>query len=233
MTGRDAVNEVLKGRVAVVTGSSRGIGVSIAADLSHADERLALIDEVESRNGAVDIRVNNAAVSFFQPVSEFPPKRLQVMLDVQVAAPMHLSQMVLAGMVEKGECRILNDSSRAALHPSIPPDSRRVGGTAYAMGQAAVERLSTGLASETYDDNVAVNALSPNLVVPTPGTLFHHLVSRDDADQVVERPEVMAEAAFALCSAPPQSRTGRIADSQDMLDELGMVVAGGSGEVAP
>ena len=37
MTGRDAVNEVLKGRVAVVTGSSRGIGVSIAADLSHAD----------------------------------------------------------------------------------------------------------------------------------------------------------------------------------------------------
>jgi citronellol/citronellal dehydrogenase len=70
------------------------------------------------------------------------------------------------------------------------------------MCKAALERFSTGLASEVYDDNVAVNALSPNRVVPTPGTVFHHLVS-GDPNQVVEPPEVMAEAALALCSVAP------------------------------
>jgi citronellol/citronellal dehydrogenase len=269
---------MLRGRVAIVTGASRGIGaaiaerfasegamvvvtartidpegsrlpgtihetveriranggdaVALAADLSHAGERTALVDEALLKLGAVDILVNNAAVSFFQPVSEFSAKRLALMFDVQVAAPMHLSQMVLPGMVTKGEGWILNISSRAALHPHIPPDPRRIGATVYGMCKAAVERFSTGLASETYDDNVAVNALSPNLVVPTPGTLFHQLVRPDDPDQVVERPEVMAEAALALCSAPPQSRTGLIAYSQDLLDELGIVVASGAGVVA-
>jgi NAD(P)-dependent dehydrogenase (short-subunit alcohol dehydrogenase family) len=92
------------------------------------------------------------------------------------------------------------------------------------MCKAALERFSTGLASEVYVDNVAVNALSPNRVVPTPGTLFHHLVRPEDPDQVVEPPEVMAEAALALCSVAPRSRTGLIAYSQDLLNELGITV---------
>ena len=181
----------------------------------------------------VDILVNNAAVSFFQTVSEFSPKRPQLMLDGQVAVPRHLSEMVLAGLVEKGEGGIHNVSSRTALHPSVPPDSRRVGGTVYGTCKASTERISTGLASETFDDNVAVNAHTPNLVVPTLGTQFNYLVRPDDPDQIVERPEVMAEAALALHSATPRSRTGRIAYSQDRLDEIGIVVEGATGEVAP
>jgi citronellol/citronellal dehydrogenase len=210
-----------------------GVALALAADLSHVEQRATLVDGVLERWGAVDILVNNAAVSFFQPVSEFSAKRLQLMFDVQVAAPLHLSQMVLPGMVDRGEGWILNVSSRAALHPRVPPDPKRVGATVYGMCKAAVERFSTGLASETYDHNIAVNALSPNLVVPTPGTLFHQLVRPDDPDQVVEWPAVMAEAALALCSVAPQTRTGLIAYSQDLLDELGIVVAGGDGEVEP
>jgi hypothetical protein len=75
-----------------------------------------------------------------------------------------------------------------------------------------------------YADNVAVNALSPNRVVPTPGTVFHHLVRPEDPNQVVESPEVMAEAALALCSVAPRSRTGRVTYSQDLLNELGITV---------
>ena len=44
------------------------------------------------------------------------------------------------------------------------------GGTVYGMCKAALERFSTGLAAELYDGNIAVNALSPNQVVPTAGT---------------------------------------------------------------
>ncbi|MGH9059387.1 MAG: SDR family NAD(P)-dependent oxidoreductase, partial [Acidimicrobiales bacterium] len=261
--------DILGGRVALVTGASRGIGavvaerfaaegasvavsartvdagasqfpgtihetvgkirdaggtaVAVPADLSRPGDRERLVAETVAQLGVIDVLVSNAAVTYFLPISEFTPKRYQLMFDVQVAAPVHLAQLVLPGMIGKGAGWILNISSGAARHPTTPPDpGRPSGGTVYGMCKAALERFSTGLASESYADNVAVNALSPNRVVPTPGTIFHHLVRPEDPDQVVEPPEVMAEAALALCSAPPRSRTGRIAYSQDLLHELGL-----------
>jgi NAD(P)-dependent dehydrogenase (short-subunit alcohol dehydrogenase family) len=86
------------------------------------------------------------------------------------------------------------------------------------MCKAALERFSTGLAAELYADSIAVNALSPSKVVPTPGTIFHHLTTEDDPNS--EPPAVMAEAALRLCSAEPRTLTGRIAYSQELLAEL-------------
>jgi NAD(P)-dependent dehydrogenase (short-subunit alcohol dehydrogenase family) len=88
------------------------------------------------------------------------------------------------------------------------------------MCKAALERFSTGQAAELYPDNVAVNALSPNRVVPTAGTIFHHLTTADNPE--AEPPAVMAEAALMLCHRDPRSLTGRITYSQDLLAELGV-----------
>ena len=212
---------------------SGGTAVAIAADLSKVSERERLVVETVERVGPIDVLVNNAAVTYFIPVIGFGAKQFQLMFEVEVTAPFHLAQLVLPAMISKGEGWILNISSGAARHPTFPPDpTRHGGGAVYGMCKAALERFSTGLASEVYADNVAVNALSPNRVVPTPGTVFHHLVTGDPS-QVVEPPEVMAEAALALCSVAPRSRTGRIAYSQDLLNELGITVdAVGSSEVS-
>ena len=143
------------------------------------------------------------------------------MFEVQVYAPMDLAQRVLPSMAAAGQGWILNISSGASRHPSLPPGPMsRGGGTVYGMIKAALERFTTGLAAEVWDANVAVNSLSPSRVVPTPGTVFHHLVRPEDPNQVVEQPEVMAEAALALCSRPPRSLSGHVAYSQDLLAEL-------------
>ena len=205
--------------------------VAIAADLSRPEERGRLILETEAALGRVDILVNNAAVTWWMPVADFTPKRRELMFQLQVYAPMDLAQRVLPSMVAAGQGWILNISSGASRHPAVPPDARWLGGGAvYGMCKAALERLTTGLAAEAWGSNVAVNSLSPSRVVPTPGTLFHKLVRPEDPGQVVEPPEVMAQAALELCWRPPQSLTGRIAYSQALLAELGSGNAAAGGE---
>jgi citronellol/citronellal dehydrogenase len=144
-----------------------------------------------------------------------------------VRAPFELAQRVLPGMRERRRGWILNISSRAAVHPSGPPYSSRMGSTVYGMCKAALERFTTGLASEVHADGIAVNVLSPSGLVPTPGVVFHGLTRGVPKDRL-EAPEVMAEAAFALCSGDPATLTGRVTYARPLLEELGLTA-----EVAP
>lgn len=203
-----------------------GTAEPVAADLSRPDDRERLVAEARARLGPIDICVNNAAVTYFVPIEEFNLRRYDLMFEVQVKAAVHLSRLVLPEMRSAGGGWILNVSSIAAVHPTMPPTARAArGATVYGMCKAALERFSTGLAAEVYPDGVAVNALSPNRVVPTPGTLFHHLTTEDDPDS--EPPSVMAAAALALCGGAPSGTpfdrlTGRVAYSGDLLGELGI-----------
>jgi citronellol/citronellal dehydrogenase len=198
-----------------------GTAEAVAADLSDPGDRERLVERATAALGPIDILVSNAAVTYFVPVADFAAKRYALMFAVQVEAPFQLAQLVLPGMRARGAGWILNISSVAARHPTLPPTAWAArGGTVYGMCKAALERFSTGLAAEVWNDNIAVNALSPNRVVPTAGTLFHKLTTADSPD--AEPPSVMAEAALALCSRDPHELTGRIAYSQDLLAELGI-----------
>jgi NAD(P)-dependent dehydrogenase (short-subunit alcohol dehydrogenase family) len=195
--------------------------VMIKADLAQAAERTRLIEETVAALGEVDILVNNAAITYFAPVAEFSEKRFQLMMEVQVRAPFHLSQLVLPGMKARGRGWIVNISSGAGIDPKPPYGERVGGGTVYGMCKAALERFSTGLASEVQRDGIAVNAVSPGLVA-TPGVAAHGLITEATRDRV-QPIEYIAEAVYRLASGDPNTLTGRIAYAAPLLEELGII----------
>jgi NAD(P)-dependent dehydrogenase (short-subunit alcohol dehydrogenase family) len=197
-----------------------GEATPIKADLAQAREREALVEQTIGALGEVDILVNNAAITWFAPVADFTEKRFKLMMEVQVYAPFHLSQLVLPGMKARKRGWIVNISSPAGIDPTPPYTARGRGGTVYGMCKAALERFSTGLASEVFEDGIAVNAVSPGLV-DTPGVAVHGLINEATRSRV-QPIEVIAEAVYRLASGDPASLTGRIAYAEPLLKELGV-----------
>ncbi|HVM53112.1 MAG TPA: SDR family NAD(P)-dependent oxidoreductase [Acidimicrobiales bacterium] len=197
-----------------------GSAEAVAADLGRPEDR----DRLVETTGPVDILVSNAAITYFEPVLDFSESHYRLMFEVQVRAPFELAQRYLPGMKERGRGWILNISSGAAIHPEGPPYQRRMGGgTVYGMCKAALERFTTGLAAEVWDDNVAVNVLSPSGLVLTPGVVHHKLDQFTPKDRH-EPVSYMAEAAFALCTGDPKVLTGKVTYAKPILTELGIAL---------
>jgi NAD(P)-dependent dehydrogenase (short-subunit alcohol dehydrogenase family) len=197
-----------------------GSAIAVAADLAKADDRRRLVERVTRELGPIDVLVNNAAVTYFEPVVDFGERHYDLMFEVQVRAPFQLAQAVVPGMAERGAGWILNISSAAGRHPEGPPYRRGLrGGTVYGMCKAALERFTTGLAAEVHADGIAVNALAPTGLVGTPG-IEHHGLDRGVPRELIESTDEFAGAALWLCSGPPSERTGRIDYSRRLQAEI-------------
>jgi NAD(P)-dependent dehydrogenase (short-subunit alcohol dehydrogenase family) len=198
-----------------------GSAVAVPGDLSQDGERERVFTEVTGLVGAPDILVNNAAVTFLRRLDEFPQRRARLMFEMHVVAPMHLIQLALPGMRERGRGWILNITSVAAQRPAGPPFSefdRSAGFGVYGMVKAAQDRMTASFAAELHADGIAVNAAAPFNPVATPGA-----GSLDLAKEETEDIGLIVETALVLCSASPAATTGRVVYTQPFLRELGRI----------
>jgi NAD(P)-dependent dehydrogenase (short-subunit alcohol dehydrogenase family) len=264
----------LDGRVAIITGASRGIGseiarlfaseggsvicaartlhegdhqlegslektvgeireaggesTSVAVNISLPEDCEQLVQAARDTYGTVDVLVNNAALTYYYPIKDFPVNRWMRSWAVNFHAPFLLSKLVLEDMVPRGSGSIINISSGSAVGPGrgpYPDTTADGGGACYGAEKAALERFTQGLAIEVYDNGISVTSLAPSQVVATPGTVFHNLVTGMD-DPLSESPELMAKAALLLASEPLDLVTGRVTYSQQILMEFGWLTEG-------
>ena len=178
------VNGVLAGRLAVVTGATRGIGRAIALRLRAQGARVIatgraakgeapedceyrsvdLAAEAQTRAFAEalaaerpDILVNNAGINRLAPFAETSAEDLSALHRVNVLAPLLLCRAVLPAMRERRWGRIVNIASIWSLRSLA-------GRAAYSASKFGLDGLTAALAAEVAADNVLANCVSPGFV---------------------------------------------------------------------
>ncbi|MFN7018406.1 MAG: SDR family oxidoreductase, partial [Fimbriimonadales bacterium] len=170
-----------------------------------------MVDKTLETFGRIDILVNNAGALWWYPVLETPPKRFDLVMQVNLRASFVASQLVLPHMISQRWGHIITMS---------PPIDLQVlpGKVAYMISKFGMTMLALGLAEEVREHNVAVNALWPRTLIESQATIAWGL----GTPKQWRKADIMADAAFELVRREPHTSTGNAWIDEDLLREAGI-----------
>lgn len=136
-------------------------GDAFGVDVRDEQQIKAMVDEVESRYGVVDLFCSNAGIIALdgEPwwATSAPNSTWQAMWDIHVMSHVYAARACLPGMLERGEGYFLNTASAAGL-------LNQVGDAAYSTTKHAAIGFAESLAITHGDDGIKVSVLCPQAV---------------------------------------------------------------------
>src|SRR5262245_16384413 len=187
-----------------------GDAVPVPTDLSRPVDVEAMVTRTIHHFGRLDVLVNNAAITFLGDI-DLPMRRWDLVMEVNVRAPVLALKAALPGMIERRSGAILNVSSAAATMPIS-------GLLVYGVSKAALERLTTGVAEDVRAYGVAVNCFRIDVPIASEGFVYN-APELDKSDW--EPSEVAAEGALWMLAQPPEF-TGRVLGITELRREHGV-----------
>lgn len=133
---------------------------AVAADLSRAEDREALVAETLDRFGAVHVLVNNAGIGTTVGVEHEELDTFRDTLEVNVTAVWHLAKLCAPSMIAAGGGTVVNIASMLGHVGATPVKQAN-----YCASKGAVVNLTRELALQWARKGITVNALCPGWFV--------------------------------------------------------------------
>ena len=127
---------------------------TVYGELSDELQLMQVVEQVNSLGIAVDILYNNAAIMlpYHQDYWSHSWNDWMRTMQVNVYAMYYLCGAFIPGMIERGFGRVVNLSSGMKNLPELLP---------YSVSKAAVDKLTSDIASKLAHSGVRINALDP------------------------------------------------------------------------
>ncbi len=227
----------LEGKLALVTGGSRGIGRAIALELGRAgaevvvgyrtgrDEAEAVAEEIGGRAveadvsdaesaaalveaaGDVDVLVNNAGLTRDGLLVRMSDEDWRTVIDTNLSSVFYTCRAAARPMMRKRSGSIVNISSIVGVHGNW-------GQTNYAASKAGIIGFTKSLARELGSRNVRANVVAPGYVTTQltdvlPEEATQAMITNTPLGRLGD-PEAVAGAVRFLCSDAAKFVTGDV-----------------------
>lgn len=179
-----------------------GSASAFGADVADEQQAVAAVNWAQQTFGRIDILVNNAGIIRPGPVATADSQGWRDTFDVNLLAPMYLSQAVLPAMQARGDGHIVMISSNAAR---IAPSA---GNAAYAVSKSGLNVLSAALRKEVAAAGVRVTVIDPGTTATDIADSIPEEALRQQMDQHLHREGVMEadDIAAAILYATGQPK---------------------------
>ncbi|MEO8456562.1 MAG: SDR family oxidoreductase [Chloroflexota bacterium] len=192
--------------------SKVGTCIAIPADLSTEDGCKALADEIASREGKLDVLVNNAGNNWGAPLDQYPDAAFDRVFALNVKGVFHLTKflrpMLRKSASDDDPARVINIGSVDGIRAPF------LDTYAYSASKAAVLHMTRVLSRKFAAERITVNAIAPG---PFESKMMHETLEKFGAAIVREVPmgrigrwEDMAGACIFLASRAGSYLTGAV-----------------------
>ncbi len=201
----------LPGTLGEVADEVRALGrdaLVIPCDVREEAQIAAMVQRTVDHFGRLDALINNAGAIFLANVADFPAKRFDLVIGVNVRAAYLASHHALPHLRERGGHVLM-------MSPPVTPRGAPHKGP-YLVSKVGMTLIAQAIDAE--EPNVAAHALWPVTGIKTAAVSAFGPVP----DEQLRSVDILADATVALLSRDPQTSTFRAWLDEEVLADEGV-----------
>jgi citronellol/citronellal dehydrogenase len=187
-----------------------GHALPIACDIRYEEQVEDAVKQTVQKFGGIDACINNASAISLSPTVKTDMKRYDLMHQINTRGTFVCSKATIPYLADAENPHILN------MAPPLDMQARWFQNhVAYTMAKFGMSMCTLGMSAELAKQGIAVNSLWPLTTIDT--AAVRNVLGGDAMAKSSRKPEIVADAAYAILNRPSRECTGNFFIDEEVL----------------